>query len=49
MHQAGWTDFITLEVSVRVWGREDYDVNKAAKQSYAVLDEAFKKAMIPRQ
>jgi sugar phosphate isomerase/epimerase len=49
MHQAGWTDFITLEVSVRVWGREDYDVNEAAKQSYAVLDEAFKKAMIPRQ
>jgi len=48
MHQAGWTDFITLEVSVRVWGREDYDVNQAAKQSYAVLDEAFKKAMIPR-
>jgi sugar phosphate isomerase/epimerase len=48
MHQAGWTDFITLEVSVRVWGREDYDVNEAAKQSYAVLDEAFKKAMIPR-
>lgn len=49
MHQAGWTDFITLEVSVRVWGREDYDVNEAAKQSYAVLDEAFRKAMIPRQ
>jgi len=47
MHQAGWTDFITLEVSVRVWGREDYDVNQAAKQSYAVIDEAFRKAMIP--
>jgi len=49
MHQAGWTDFITLEVSVRVWGREDYNVLEAAKQSYAVLDESFKKAMVPRE
>jgi sugar phosphate isomerase/epimerase len=49
MHESGWNDFITLEVSVRVWGREDYDVNEAAKQSYAVLDATFKKAAIPRE
>ena len=33
MKAAGWTDFITLEVSMMVWSREDYDVRAAARKS----------------
>lgn len=48
MHEAGWTGFITVEVSVRIWGREDYDLEEAARFSYRTLDNAFEKAGVPR-
>jgi len=48
MHQAGWTDFITLEVSTMVWSREDYEPFEAAAFSYATLNNAFKQAGVPR-
>jgi len=48
MDEAGWTSFITLEVSTRVWSREDYDVVEAAKFSYASLTRAFEEAGVAR-
>lgn len=48
MQEAGWTDFITVEVSTMVWSKEDYDPFAAASFSYATLDKAFKEAGIPR-
>jgi sugar phosphate isomerase/epimerase len=48
MHEAGWTDFITLEVSVQVWGKEGYDPVDAAAYCYRTLDGAFRAAGVPR-
>jgi sugar phosphate isomerase/epimerase len=48
MHRAGWTDFITVEVSTMVWSRTDYDPFAAASFSYATLNKAFKEAGVPR-
>ena len=48
MHEAGWDDFITLEVSGQVWGREDYVPFAAAEFCYAVLNGAFERAGVPR-
>jgi len=48
MHEAGWDDFITLEVSRMVWGREDYDTWAAAQWCYDVLDDCFTKAGVAR-
>jgi sugar phosphate isomerase/epimerase len=48
MHEEGWDDFITLEVSMRLWSRDDYDPIEAARISYASLDRAFREASIPR-
>jgi len=48
MHQAGWDDFITLEVSARIWSRADYDVMEAARSSYETLNAAFAEAGVPR-
>lgn len=48
MHEAGWTEFITVEVSTMVWSKEDYDVFEAASLSYKTLDNAFKEAGVPR-
>jgi sugar phosphate isomerase/epimerase len=48
MHEAGWNDFLTLEVSVRVWSKEGYDPLKAASFCYATLDNAIRKAGVPR-
>lgn len=48
MHQAGWTDFLTVEVSTMVWSKEDYEPFEAAAFSYATLDNAFKQAGVPR-
>ena len=48
MHDAGWDDFITVEVSTRVWSKEEYDPIYAAKFSYRTMDDAFKKAGVPR-
>ena len=48
MHEAGWTDFITLEVSAAVWSRSDYDPFEAAEFSYRTIDRAFRQAGVPR-
>ncbi|NOZ21446.1 MAG: sugar phosphate isomerase/epimerase [Planctomycetes bacterium] len=48
MKEAGWTDFITLEVSTRVWSKPDYDPIEAARFCYASLDRAFHEAGVPR-
>ena len=48
MDQAGWDDFITLEVSTRVWSKEGYDSERTARKSYAALRSAFDKAGIVR-
>jgi sugar phosphate isomerase/epimerase len=48
MAAADWDDFITLEVSARVWGAEGYDVEQAARISYASLSGAFEAAGVER-
>ena len=48
MHEAGWTDFITVEVSTMVWSKQDYDPFAAASLSYKTLDNAFKEAGVAR-
>jgi sugar phosphate isomerase/epimerase len=48
MHEAGWDDFITLEVSGMVWGKPGYDAVAAAEFAYATLDGAFREAGVPR-
>ncbi len=48
MHEAGWTDFITVEVSAMVWSKEDYSPFAIAALSYSTLNSAFKEAGVPR-
>jgi len=48
MQAAGWTDFITLEVSMMVWGKEGYDPLAAARESYAAITKAFAEAGVMR-
>ncbi|MGI8915774.1 MAG: sugar phosphate isomerase/epimerase family protein [Chloroflexota bacterium] len=48
MAAAGYTRFITAEVSVMVQRRPDYDPLAAATQSYQVLNQAFETAGIVR-
>jgi inosose dehydratase len=48
MKAAGWTDFITLEVSMMVWGKEGYDPLAAARESYAAITKAFTEAGVRR-
>ncbi len=48
MHEAGWDDFITLEVSTMVWSKDGYDPVAAASFSYKTLDNAFEVAGVPR-
>ena len=48
MREAGWTSYITLEVSVRVWSRPDYDTMEAAASCYESLRAAFEQAGVPR-
>ncbi len=48
MAAAGWEDFITLEVSTMVWGKEDYDPEAAARKSYDALSGAFEAAGVER-
>jgi len=48
MQEAGWEGFITIEVSTRVWSREDYEPMPAAQHSYNVLSTAFEQAGVPR-
>jgi inosose dehydratase len=48
MQVAGYTGFITVEVSLMVQRRPDYDPLAAADRSYAVLSRAFEVAGVPR-
>jgi len=48
MRDAGWDDFITLEVSGMVWSRDDYDPVAAAEFCYESLTTAFERAGAPR-
>ena len=49
MERAGYDGHITVEVSIMVQRRPDYDPLAAAEQSYRVLSKAFEDAGIPRQ
>jgi len=48
MREAGWDDFITLEVSTMVWSQEDYDPEAAARKCYDALSAAFDAAGVVR-
>ena len=48
MAAGGWKSFLTLEVSGRIWGRDDYDVEAAAQTSYASMTRAFGEAGVER-
>jgi sugar phosphate isomerase/epimerase len=48
MRRAGYDRHITVEVSVMVQARPDYDPLDAAARSYRVLADAFEKAGIDR-
>jgi len=48
MYESGWNDFITLEVSTRVWSRPDYVPLAAAAFCHDVLAYAFERAGVPR-
>ncbi|HJP29287.1 MAG: sugar phosphate isomerase/epimerase family protein [Candidatus Latescibacteria bacterium] len=41
MAEGGWDDFITLEVSKRLWAQQGYDAVEAARISYTSLAQAF--------
>lgn len=49
MRRAGYDGFITIEISVMVQRRPDYDALAAATQSYRVLSRAFEEAGISRE
>ena len=49
MKDAGWTDYITVEVSVMVWSNEGYDPLSVASISYDTVNKAFKSAGVPRE
>ena len=48
MREAGWDDFITLEVSTMIWSQDDYDPEAAARKSYDALSAAFDGAGVVR-
>ena len=48
MREAGYDDYITVEVSIMVQKREDYDPLAAAELSYRTLANAFEEAEISR-
>ncbi len=49
MERAGWNEYITVEISLMVQSRPDFDALAAATQSYAVVAKAFEDAGIPRE
>lgn len=49
MDRAGWHDHITVEISLMVQARPDFDALAAATQSYRVLAKAFEDAGIVRE
>jgi sugar phosphate isomerase/epimerase len=48
MDAAGWRDFMTLEVSGRIWSRPDYDPWAAAAHNYRNLQAALAAAGVAR-
>lgn len=48
MDRAGWTEHITVEISLMVQSRPDFDALAAATQSYRVVSQAFRDAGIDR-
>lgn len=44
MKDAGWDDYITVEVSAMVWSKEGYDPINSALVSYNTISNAFKLA-----
>lgn len=48
MDRAGWQEYITVEISLMVQARPDFDALAAATQSYRVLSHAFEDAGIAR-
>ena len=48
MAAGGWQGFLTLEVSGRIWGRDDYDAESAARISYDSMTRAFDEAGVER-
>lgn len=44
MKDAGWNDYITVEVSAMVWSKEGYDPVNSAMLSYNTINNAFKLA-----
>jgi len=48
MDRAGWKEYITVEISLMVQSRPDFDALAAATQSYQVLSKAFAAAGISR-
>jgi len=48
MAEAGWDDYITLEISGMIWGAEGYDTEAAARQCHDVLSAALGAAGIER-
>jgi len=48
MDRAGWHEHITVEISLMVQSRPDFDALAAATQSYRVLSKAFEDAGIAR-
>lgn len=49
MDRAGWKEYITVEISLMVQARSDFDALAAATQSYRVLAKAFEDAGITRE
>jgi sugar phosphate isomerase/epimerase len=48
MDRGGWTEHITVEISLMVQSRPDFDALAAATQSYRVVSQAFRDAGIAR-
>jgi len=48
MYDAGWNDFITVEVSRGVWSKDDFDPVQMARSCYNVLVHAMDEAGVPR-
>ncbi|MCE5240002.1 sugar phosphate isomerase/epimerase [bacterium] len=44
MHQYGWREVITLEISTMVWSKPEYDVWGAARHCYGVMQAAAEAA-----
>jgi sugar phosphate isomerase/epimerase len=47
MHKAGYTGYVTIEISVMVQRRPGYDPAEVARQSFKTLVEAEKKSGVP--